>query len=276
MVKLLFTVEDTKALSSLGLTGHQSRVYLAVLNQNGISIGDISKQTKIRREDVYRTIPKLEQMGLVEKLLSKPTMIRALPVQRALSNLIEVKQTNVDKRIAELKVSTAKFVNHYKKGKRTNVEKGEDSSFILLTQPNGIIVKASNMIAAAEKKIDAVYAKKQLNQFIPVFSDPLKQALERGVKARLIAQGSINDPDDKQLLTRIMRKYLPSSPNIEVRAAEVANTHSLVVDHKEALSETSLENEYLTRNPSLWTNNKGFVTLIALNFESVWVISQKP
>jgi sugar-specific transcriptional regulator TrmB len=273
---MLFTREDTDALSSLGLTGNQSRVYLAVLNQNGISIGDISKQTKIRREEVYRTIPKLEKMGLVEKLLSKPTMIRALPVQRALSNLIDVEKLNVDKRIAELRDTTARFVNHYNKGKRINRESGEDSSFILLTQPNGIVVKASNMIAAAEKKIDAVYAKKQLNQFIPVFSDPLKQAVKRGVKARLIAQGSINDPDDKQLLTRIMSKYLPSSPNIEVRAAEVAMTHSLVVDRREALSETSLENEYLTRNPSLWTNNKGFVALIALNFESVWAISQKP
>jgi sugar-specific transcriptional regulator TrmB len=273
---MLFTREDTDALSSLGLTGNQSRVYLAVLNQNGISIGDISKQTKIRREEVYRTIPKLEKMGLVEKLLSKPTMIRALPVQRALSNLIDVEKLNVDKRIAELRDTTARFVNHYNKGKRINRESGEDSSFILLTQPNGIVVKASNMIAAAEKKIDAVYAKKQLNQFIPVFSDPLKQAVKRGVKARLIAQGSINDPDDKQLLTRIMSKYLPISPNIEVRAAEVAMTHSLVVDRREALSETSLENEYLTRNPSLWTNNKGFVALITLNFESVWDISQKP
>ena len=273
---MIFTGEDTESLSSLGLTGHQSRVYLAVLNQNGISIGEISKQTKIRREDVYRTIPRLEQLGLVEKLLSKPTIIRALPVQHALSNLIDVEQSNVDKRIAELKVTTARFVNNYNKGKRTKGDRSEDSSFILLTQPNGIVVKASNMIAAAEKKIDAVYAKKQLNQFIPVFSDPLKQALKRGVKARLIAQGSINDPDDRQLLTQIMRKYLPSSPNIEVRAAEVAMSHSLVVDRKEALSETSLESEFLTRNPSLWTNNKGFVALIALNFESVWSISQKP
>jgi len=273
---MIFTGEDTEALSSLGLTGHQTRVYLAVLNQNGISIGEISKQTKIRREDVYRTIPKLEQMGLVEKLLSTPTRIRALPVQHALSNLIDVEQTNVDKRITELKVTTARFVNNYNKGKRTNGEKGEDSSFILLTQPNGIVVKANNMIASAEKRIDAVYAKKQLNQFIPVFSDPLKQAVKRGVKARLIAQGSINDPVYKEMFTQIMKRYLPNSPNIEVRAAEVALSHSLVVDHREALSETSLENEFLTRNPSLWTNNKGFVALISLNFESVWAVSQKP
>lgn len=273
---MLFTGEDTEALSSFGLTGVQSRVYLAVLNRNGISIGEISKETKIRREDVYRVIPRLEQMGLVEKLLSKPTKIRALPVQHALSNLIDVKQLSFDKRIAELKVSTARFVNHCNKGKRRKGDRGEDSSFILLTQPNGIVVKASNMIAAAERKIDAVYAQKQLNQFIPVFSDPLKQAVGRGVSARLLSQGSINDPNYRELLTQIMKRYLPSSPNIEVRCAEVAMSHSLVVDHKEALSETSLENEYLTRNPSLWTNNKGFVALISLNFESVWSISQKP
>jgi sugar-specific transcriptional regulator TrmB len=273
---MIFTDENIESLSSLGLTGQQSRVYLAVLSKNGISIGEISKETKIRREDVYRAIPKLEQMGLVEKLLSTPTKIRGLPVQHALSNLIDVEQANVDKRIAELKVSTARFVNNYNKGKRTNGAKGEDSSFILLTQPNGIVVKASNMIAAAERKIDAVYAQKQLTQFIPVFSDPIKQATKRGVKARLISQGSINDPSYKELLGQIMKRYLPSSPNIEVRSAEAAVSHSLVIDHKEALSETSLENEYLTRNPSLWTNNKGFVALISLNFESVWSISQKP
>jgi len=68
--------EDTVLLIGLGLSLNQARVYLAIL-QLQKTAGQIAKFSKVRREDVYRILPTLEKMGLIERWLGKPTEIRA-------------------------------------------------------------------------------------------------------------------------------------------------------------------------------------------------------
>jgi len=65
----LSTLErNVEMLIDFGLTGNQARVYLAIARLKLATVGQISKVSKVRREDVYRILPKLEKMGLVEKL----------------------------------------------------------------------------------------------------------------------------------------------------------------------------------------------------------------
>ncbi|MCZ2856768.1 MAG: hypothetical protein O2U62_06710, partial [Candidatus Bathyarchaeota archaeon] len=71
--------KNVEILTDFGLTGNQAKVYLAAARLRLASVGQISKVSKVRREDVYRILPKLEKMGLVERLLGKPTKIRATP-----------------------------------------------------------------------------------------------------------------------------------------------------------------------------------------------------
>jgi sugar-specific transcriptional regulator TrmB len=70
-----FAEDDINALTALGLNLVQSKIYLTILRHNRISVGDISRITMIRREQVYRSIPKLQEKGLVEKELDKPIKI---------------------------------------------------------------------------------------------------------------------------------------------------------------------------------------------------------
>lgn len=71
-------------LSDFGLTRNQAKVYIATAQLGLSSVGQISKLSKVRREDVYRVLPKLEKKGLIEKLLGTPTKIRATPIKKPL------------------------------------------------------------------------------------------------------------------------------------------------------------------------------------------------
>jgi sugar-specific transcriptional regulator TrmB len=87
--------ENTDLLLGLGLTFNQARVYLAILKLEKTTVSQVAKFSKVRREDVYRILPGLEKMGLVERLLGKPTEIRATLVSYALTSLVAEKKTNL-------------------------------------------------------------------------------------------------------------------------------------------------------------------------------------
>jgi sugar-specific transcriptional regulator TrmB len=69
----------------LGLSLNQARVYLAILKLKIRTVGHIAKFSRVRREEIYRILPTLEKMGLIEKILGKPTEIRVTPIKNALS-----------------------------------------------------------------------------------------------------------------------------------------------------------------------------------------------
>ena len=69
--------ENTDLLLGLGLTLNQAKVYLAILKLQKTTVGQVANFSKVRREDVYRILPSLEKMGLIERFLGKPTEIRA-------------------------------------------------------------------------------------------------------------------------------------------------------------------------------------------------------
>ena len=61
--------ENTDLLLGLGLTLNQAKVYLAVIKLEKTTVVQVANFSKVRREDVYRILPSLEKMGLIERLL---------------------------------------------------------------------------------------------------------------------------------------------------------------------------------------------------------------
>ena len=83
------TVEENgKTLETFGLSRNQAVIYLTAVRLGLASFNEISRNSKIRREEVYRSVPVLEKLGLVERVLGNPIKVRATPVEEALPILI--------------------------------------------------------------------------------------------------------------------------------------------------------------------------------------------
>jgi len=95
--------ENTDLLLGLGLSLNQARVYLTVLKLEKTTVGQVSKFSKVRREEVYRILPSLEKLGLIERLLGKPTEIRATPISDALSFLVSEEKAKSDDRLSGMR-----------------------------------------------------------------------------------------------------------------------------------------------------------------------------
>ena len=57
--------ENATILSDFGLTHNQAKVYIAVVQLGIASVSQVSKISKVRREGIYKTLPKLEKMGSI-------------------------------------------------------------------------------------------------------------------------------------------------------------------------------------------------------------------
>jgi len=58
-----------KFLSTLGLSFEQSKIYISLLDEPGVTILELSRNSKISRTNVYRIVEDLVGMGLIDQIL---------------------------------------------------------------------------------------------------------------------------------------------------------------------------------------------------------------
>ena len=251
--------EDTVLLLGLGLSLNQARVYLAIL-QLQKTAGQIAKFSKVRREDVYRILPTLEKLGLIEKLLGKPSKIRATPISDALTFLVTEEKNKFDERLSGMK-STVKKLS-LKDWKQPLPE--EESIYILIAERKAILAKTSELIRNSRKEVALIASKERIILILSELSDEYKQAIKNGAQIRLIFEG---DSPDILLKEKVQKIIEGASVHVKFHCKPL--NHFIMSDDTEALITSSKENG-LGENPSLWTNNSNLIGVLRTSFESDW------
>ena len=261
---MLSNLEDNaKTLSDFGLTNNQAKVYLSVVQLGLASIGRISKFSKVRREEVYRLLPELEKAGLVERVLGTPIKVRAMPVEDALSILINREEEKAKRRISTLTAMKEQFLKSFKTGGKIMELEEEGAQFVLILEKDAVVSRNTSMIRNAKRGIDIVESREKLVQFISTYAEPLKRVVKRGVKVRIITEL----PSDEDAIPVAIEKYVPRN-SFDLRYVDALPSYYVVVDNKEAMVNTGrtlLENSH-----SLWTSNDSLVGLMQRNFEDLF------
>jgi sugar-specific transcriptional regulator TrmB len=251
--------EDTVLLLGLGLSLNQARVYLAIL-QLQKTAGQIAKFSKVRREDVYRILPTLEKMGLIEKLLGKPSKIRATPISDALTFLVAEEKKKFDERLSGMR-STVKRLS-LKDWKQPLPE--EESIYILIAEKKAILAKTSGLIRNSRKEVALIANKERIILILSELSDEYNQAIKNGAQIRLIFEG---DSTDILLKEKVQKLIVGASVHVKFHCKPL--NHFIMSDDTEALITGSKENG-LGESPSLWTNNSNLIGVLRTSFESDW------
>lgn len=252
--------ENTDLLLGLGLTLNQARVYLAILKLEKTTVGQVAKLSKVRREDVYRLLPSLEKMGLVERLLGKPAEVRATPISDALSLLVSEEKSKSDERLTGMKNNVQKL--SLKDWKQPVL--GEDTIYILIAEKKAILAKTSELVGNSRKEVALIADKERIIPVLAQFSDEYKKSIKKGAQIRLIFEGE--RPDD--LLNEKVKKFI-GGISVHVRFHSEPLNHFIMSDDKEALITTS-KVAGLGESPSLWTNNGNLIGVLRSGFESDW------
>ena len=252
--------ENTDLLLNLGLSLNQAKVYLAILKLKKPVAKQISKFSKVRREEVYRTLPSLEKMGLIERLMGKPMKIRATPISVALNSLVSEEKIKFDARLKGMRNIVRKIsIQDWKVPPLEN-----ESLYILIAEKKSIMAKTALMIKNSKKEVALVADKTRIIPVLAQFSDECKRAIKKGAQIRLIFEG---ENSDISFARKVKQLINPASVYIKFHSDPL--NHFIISDAKEALITTSKE-KGLGESPSLWTNNSNLIGVLGTSFENDW------
>ncbi len=88
---MLQSDEATGTLMDLGLTYLQAKTYLSLTKFEKAEANKIAKISDIARQDSYRIMATLENLGLVEKIIAKPISYKATPLKEGSLMLLQKK-----------------------------------------------------------------------------------------------------------------------------------------------------------------------------------------
>jgi sugar-specific transcriptional regulator TrmB len=233
---------------------------LAVIKLEKTTVVQVANFSKVRREDVYRILPSLEKMGLIERLLGKPTEIRATRISDALSLLVAEEKGKSDERLVGMRGIVQKLTLQDWKQQLPK----EESIYILIAEKKSIFAKTADLISNSKKEVALIADKGRIMPVLFQFSDEYSLAIKNGAAIRLLFEG---ENPDSVLVEKVQK--LIGSESVQVRFHPERLNHFLMSDDKEALITTSKESG-LGESPSLWTNNGNLIGVLRSSFESDW------
>ena len=204
-------MRDTEVLTDLGLTLCQAKVYLALCRFGTLDAKTVSKYSGVPRPDVYRITSELIHLGLIEKVISRPTNFKAIPIEKVTAILLRRRK----EKTCKLESKTRALLKQFKtNNKELHFGKTE---FVLVPKNEAIVERFRSLIDNAQKTIDIVSSWKRFSSFLS-FAEVLEKAWSNGVKSRIIVEvpekGRVSDLvlDFCQKSTFCEVRFVPSPP----------------------------------------------------------------
>ena len=253
--------EDSQTLSRLGLTVTEAKVYLALAKGGPSKAPEIAKASGVGRPDVYRTISRLQDMGLVKKIVSSPNEFSAIPIFDALPMLLQRKR----KEHAELAEKADILIEKYNTFEK-NIAKEKLDQFIIIPEKEMLIRERVRAMDNAKEKILLMIPPRKLGPVLANFYESFSEAIERKVSFQIITEKTENEIELKKLFVG-----LDKSDHFEVRTVPPPLSANFgIYDGKEMRLSISSKSAY-GGAPDIWSNNSDVVELLQDYFQIKWI-----
>ncbi len=254
-------LEDAQILQHLGLTASQIKVYLALLRLRGASKGTtIAKFAGVPRQDVYRLLNELQDLGIIQKTLATPAKFRNVSPQEAVDILLQRKIGDFD----ALKEQAQQFVERTELIANEIPLCSEEQQFVLITEREAIINKMKEEMDNMQHTADCIVSISEALLWFDVLSESVEAMLCRGLSVRWI----IELPDANQL-PKHYQTYL-KYPNFKIKyLSGLHRAKCAIFDDRDLLLNT-FTGAGFAHMPSLWSNNPSLVAIAGSYFENCW------
>lgn len=259
-----------KGLISFGLSGNEAKTYLALVQLKQATARAIARLANLPRQEIYRVMPRLERLGIVEVIVSKPTKFLAIPPEDALSELIDRQTEIFAQKVSELQRDKKTLENELKKveGKSAGITQPEPVHYALVSGRHLVNEKIQEMLRKA--KIEVLWMSPKYEIIHAVLHDrdkTLRQCAEKNVKVRVLTEVHEKNVKEVENLSRFC----------EIRHAPNVTTLITIVDDKELIVGSAVhKSPNLTGTElihELWTNDYNHIKVMKDFFEKVWINS---
>ena len=255
-----------KALLDLGLSRNEAKVYLFLAKAGKSTASKVAKAVSLNRTEIYRVLKGLERKGLVSLVLEKPMKFVAVPLENAVSWLIEaekMKLRTLEQRKDRLLEIWVSLPGSYMDSELREV-------FQILEGSNQIESKARELLESTKYEFCVFISEDIISRlYHSGFLDELERISKKGVDVRLIAD---NSPKIEFFIKEMKFK------NIKYVLMDVGDLpFFLISDEKEVLlmlrkNRSNFLGE-MTKNSKavvLWTNYYALTRILYRLFIELW------
>lgn len=257
---VVYEKENCDFLTQLGFTNTQTKIYLTLLKMGGASAKTLSKNANVPTAIIYRTVDELQRMGVVEKEIAAPLKFKAVPLRFGLQVLmLRLLQQHED-----IQEKAKRFLHRFEDYEEGSLE-DSDYKFIVIQSKERIMQRMKLQHENAKRSADIISTWHRLLQIMDFCFECYKQALERGVKYRVI----LEKPKKTSELSNNLRELI-TEPNFELRFSRKAmKTNMGIFDKKEATF-NFYPSKSLKESPIIWTNHPSFLSMCKDHFNNAW------
>jgi sugar-specific transcriptional regulator TrmB len=259
--------DHVEILAQLGLTSNETKIFWTLCQMGPATAKTISKSTGVAREIIYQIMPKLQEKGLIEVMITTPKKFRAIPMNKSLGLLLKSKTEEYKKLEVKVDLLSRAFKgNDSNEGLQT-----EDSSFVLIPERESVVKRINEAIEVAERSIDLVLSWKRFSQgTASVFAESIKSALNKNVKVRFVVENP-----GKAKSANYAFQFCRKSPTCQTKF--IPNRPQTVLgiyDEKELFVIANPQKD-LYGSPALWTNNQSLISLVQDFFDILWITAME-
>ncbi len=253
--------DNLSTLMDLGLTLLEAKTYIALSKAETATIKTTSRIADIAKQDMYRILPRLQTLGLAEKIVAPQAMYKAVPMENGISALLQSKA----RAYANLQKRATKLISDFKNGDPTKPVSDDNLQFRIISERTLLLRTLDAITDNTRESIDiAHYWDFTKGMLFKHGSNILEKALKKGVKIRWITE---KHEEDKQANRRI--KALTRFPLFEIRyTLPPIPLRTAMYDQRDAIMGISDGLEGWVN--SLWSNNRTFVHVLANYYEQLW------
>lgn len=253
--------EKVKTLTELGLTLNQARAYLALLRLGPVAAKKLSEAAKITRQDVYRVMPTLEQVGIVERLISSPTVYEATPIEQGTRILLERKIAEHN----ELRRKTRDLVREVRRSSASQEFVESDVLLVMIPGREAIIQKLGEALQKAKRSVEVVTSRQRFSPAVVKFKDAYTNALGREVRIRIATEMPFAEKGVCEIVERLIEKG-----GFEVKCFYDAPAAVVSIFDRREASVSLSEVAHTPWASALWSNDACFMALAQNFFENKW------
>ena len=252
-------------LKEFGLADNQAKIYIFLAKHGVLKGGEISKQAKMPKAVVYRTLKILQRKGFVESTLESPARFTAVPFEVIIDYNIKTRKEEA----LQIENSKKDLLNDWQ---TMNKQKSAPSmpKFTVIEGNKKIFGKISEMIKNTKQKISIISSSQGLlrAERLGILDEFSKHPLKQKIKIRFITEIT------KQNLETIKKLYkkLKKESKIKARAPEIKTPPSprmVLRDNKEIMF--FITSEPLPKDEACFCTNCSSIIQAYRNvFEELW------
>jgi CheY-like chemotaxis protein len=257
-----FADDIANIFSAYGLNKTKARIYVAMNVLGAATAAEIALLSKIRREEVYRILPELEDIGIVTSKLDTPRKFMATDPQTSVEILMKLKNDLMKRELEGLEVKKADLIS---KLSGTSFGVYEENTIEALSRQDNVEKRMSQMVKKARSTIMFTSSTDELEKLL--FAKSRDEQNDSLIEVRTVIQkGDLDDPED--FLRRLRLLSSKVNCNVDVRKVDKMPFKLLVIDRKEAIWGEGKSGKQNTK--FLWTNDQMHVGILRRAFDSLW------